>query len=116
MTEIRFTTEDDDGAEVVHTLPARWAICGTCRGEGKHSHAIGAITADEWASEWSADEQEGYLRGDYDRECETCGGTGKVREVDEDRADKATLALYEEQQQDAAAYRAEVEAERRAGC
>lgn len=114
MERIRFTVEDADGVEVEHTLPAVWTICRTCRGNGTHAHGIGAITGSEWA-EWHEDEREDYLAGRYDRTCEACDGSGKVLTVDEERADAAVLALYEERQADAAAERAREQYERRMG-
>ena len=64
-------------------LPAKWAICGTCRGNGQHSLAIGAITQED-REDWSDDEFANYLNGVYDRSCDPCGGTGKVQIVDEE--------------------------------
>jgi DnaJ-class molecular chaperone len=55
---------------------ARWHICPTCSGDGAHSIALGVINRDEW----SDDELDGYMAGDYDSICETCKGAGKITE------------------------------------
>ncbi len=81
MCHITWKTETDNGVEESIHLPAVWRICEPCRGHGKHSHAIGAVTSSEWAN-WDPDERCDYLRGGYDRTCEACRGTGKVLEVD----------------------------------
>ncbi len=103
----------EDGAREVQ-LPAVWEICDKCRGNGSHSLAIGAITADEWnGPDWSEEEKEDYLNGAYDQECEDCKGSGKVQIPDEDKCvtddHKAALKSL----QDDAEYEAECQAERR---
>ena len=61
-----------------------WTICPDCSGAGHHAlHGI-AISADEWNHDWDEDEQEAYLRGDYDTTCETCGGRSTVKKFDLD--------------------------------
>lgn len=105
--------EDDDGVE--HKVPTRWAICGRCSGNGTLAlHGI-AITSDEWAHDWSPEEQEGYMRGAYDTACETCGGDGKVREPDWDRMDAALRKLVEDDAREEEQYQAMCAAERRMG-
>lgn len=108
----RIVWEDDEGRE--HSLPAVWAICGQCQGNGSHSRDLGAYTGEEMAEqgpEWCED----YMAGHFDRECEVCRGSGKVREVDRDRAEPAELALYDEHQDAEARYAAECAHERRMG-
>lgn len=67
----------------------RWIICPTCQGEGTSSAHLGAIPAEEFHNEWAPEEQEAYLRGDYDTTCERCGGSGKVRDEPEAERDYA---------------------------
>jgi len=79
MTTMRINFVDEDGVETEATIPAKWIICGTCNGDGAHSRHLGAITASERERDWSADEWEDYIAGGYDRECEDCNGTGKIK-------------------------------------
>ena len=62
------------------TTPSRWIICPECEGDGKTSRHLGVINRDDW----DADELEGYFNGAYDRPCECCRGTGKIRANDYD--------------------------------
>jgi len=105
------TLYHDDGTEEVTQLPGRWCICGQCDGNGTSSAYLGAFTSSEWA-EQDDDFKHDYLRGDYDRPCESCGGTGKVWSIDSRKLTKAQRQAL----QDEADYRAEVAAERRMGC
>ena len=96
MNTIQLTIEDEDGVEQEHQLPAKWEICGNCHGEGKHSHAVdgNGITSSEWA-EWDDEERETYMSGGYDKTCEECSGSGKVRVLDEGACTPEQLELYE---------------------
>lgn len=97
------------------TLPSRWAICDTCEGDGSRAlHGI-AITADEWA-EWDDDEREGYLSGRYDTVCDECGGSGKVRVIDEAATDPELLEAFHQQQAELAESYAISRMERMYGC
>ena len=60
---------------------APWIICPTCSGVGHSSRHLGVV--DPHSPDWSPDEFEEYLSGAYDRPCNTCNGTGKVRDDDE---------------------------------
>ncbi len=81
MNDTTFTVYDDDTDEEIH-LPTEWMICRPCRGNGTRVlHGI-AITADEWA-DWDDDMRDDYMNGGYDTVCEDCGGSGKVRGVNE---------------------------------
>lgn len=76
-----------------------WVVCPDCNGEGKHTlHGI-AIPMDEFQNEWHPDEQEAYLRGDYDTVCPTCNGrtTIKSSEVQDyhDRLQEAAIMRME---------------------
>lgn len=71
-------------AEDEHELPAVWAICSRCEGEGKHVNPNvdgHGISAEEWEQEWDKESREGYFRGDYDVTCEARCKDGKVLEV-----------------------------------
>lgn len=72
-----------DGAIARFVLRFVWAICEYCHGDGTHSRRFGSFSADEW-NELDGEFREGYLSGRFDRSCEVCNGSGKVRELDED--------------------------------
>jgi hypothetical protein len=59
---------------------APWIICPCCRGEGKSSAYLGSYSREEFEREFDYEEQEAYFNGDYDRTCDTCHGSGKVRD------------------------------------
>lgn len=58
----------------------RWAICPTCEGHGSHSHHMGCLSG-EALEELTGDDEyaDRYFGGFYDKPCEHCHGTGKVR-------------------------------------
>jgi len=69
--------DESVGDSVVHTLPAQWVICDSCKGEGGTSKHLGAFSRDdidELGDEWLED----YVAGAFDRPCEDCKGSGKV--------------------------------------
>lgn len=104
----------DDEGEVIE-LPKVWEICGHCRGSGKSSAYLGSFTSDEWAHE-DEDFKEDYVRGAYDRSCDDCDGSGKIEIVDYDKLKPEQKEKYDNACKEEAAYRAEVEMERRMGC
>lgn len=57
-------------------MKAPWMICPHCHGDGQHSQHLGEVNTEDWDDE----EFERYMEGAYDRNCEVCGGSGKVRE------------------------------------
>jgi hypothetical protein len=95
MPTITWERENEDGDVELHELPAYWAICSTCNGDGKHSLHLGAITEEDRANDWSPDEFEDYCRGGYDRLCEDCDGKGKVLFVDPKTCPKDLLEAYD---------------------
>lgn len=100
-------------------VPAKWAICTVCEGGGTDRGANvecdgGGFTSSEW-NEQDDDFREGYLRGDYDKPCTTCEGTGKVLVIDRARASKAVIKAYEDDQREEREYQAMCAAERRMG-
>lgn len=71
-----------DEADNPVSIPGSWVICHHCKGSGGSSAYLGAFSRDEFEEAFDYDEREAYFRGDYDRPCEFCGGSGKVVEVD----------------------------------
>lgn len=92
---------DDDTEK---ELPFKWVICGTCRGHGKSSAYLGAFTGDQMRED--PDFAEEYMAGGYDRTCDECGGSGKVKVVDMKAMTKADRVAYRAQQRSFAEVRA----------
>lgn len=71
---IAFIYGEDNETEF--EIPIKFEMCGTCGGKGKHVNpSIDAhgITEDEWG-QWDSEEQELYMSGGYDIECNECQG------------------------------------------
>lgn len=87
-------------------LPSKWEICPACSGEGGSSAYLGAYTREDWDQmdpEW----QDDYQAGKFDRPCECCKGTGKIKAPDRakiarDPELRALLADYDQEIQDLA--------------
>jgi hypothetical protein len=114
-------TIEVEGEEGPILLPARWCICGACDGDGTTSRHVeregGGFTASEWA-DCEPDFRRAYMRGDFDRPCGACKGTGKVLEVDEDACNPeqhAALRAHDEARALDRALDEEAAAERRMG-
>lgn len=104
------TIYDADDNEV--ELPTKWAICGTCRGNGQHSLRLGAITQED-REQWSDDEFEDYMAGAYDEACDPCGGSGKIKVVDQDQLTPEQRQAWQDATRAEEEYQAEVRAEQR---
>lgn len=104
---------EDDEDEV--RIPARFEVCGRCRGEGNHDAWEGGMTESEM-HEQGEEFMEDYARGHYAVPCTVCKGKRVVSVPDELLATPEQLAAYEEYMTDMADMRAEQAAERRAGC
>jgi predicted methyltransferase len=98
-----------------HKLPSGWAICCTCRGNGRHSIGMGSFTSSELA-EQGQDWVEDYMAGRFDSSCEDCEGTGKVLEVDRDRCRPDLLEAWDQEAEEEAEFQSICEHERRMGC
>lgn len=67
-------------------IPAMWAICDDCGGEGHNSRQFGAMTSSEFVECFDDEESRAdYFAGKYDRRCECCRGSGKVMTPDPSR-------------------------------
>lgn len=97
MSTIKFTFTDDNDDEIETEIPAKYDVCGSCHGKGKHDHPAfsNGITADEWnGPDWDDESRESYMAGAYDVTCEECKGLRVILVPDEDRCDKAILKIY----------------------
>lgn len=75
---IEIWRDDHNGEEP----PSHWAICDTCHGDGTSTAYLGAYTQsdrEEMGDEWY-EFTDNVRSGMYDRECDECHGSGKVRE------------------------------------
>ncbi len=115
MATLKFLWTDDEGCEIEEQLAAKWEICDTCEGEGKHCQHLGAITQSEF-SQWDQEEINSYFSGGYDKQCDDCKGLGKVLAYDWDAIDPEIVKKIEEQQEEDRRYQRERESERRMGC
>ena len=78
-------------------VASKWEICPSCCGDGKTSAHLGAFSSERFDDEFSYDEREAYFRGDYDKECGHCNGSGKVM-VRADDSHEARLLAWEYEQ------------------
>ncbi len=106
-----------NGRDTPVNLPTKYVICSTCSGEGKSSAHLGCITQEE--QDWHPDEFEGYLRGDYDKPCLVCDGSGKEVIIDRQACrspqERAGLRAHDRQMADDRHFFAMVASERRYG-
>jgi hypothetical protein len=112
-----FLLEGDDGTEI--TVPACMEVCGRCQGHGTHTNpAIDGhgITMAEWnGPDWDDDARAGYLSGQYDVTCETCGGANVVPVPDLDRVSGDVRRQVAATLESEARYRAEARHEAQMG-
>lgn len=103
------------GTEDEMRIPARNEVCAGCEGDGRQDAWTGAMTAGEFAEQ--GDEfAEDYLAGRYDVPCRECNGRGLVVVVDEERATPEQLDALAAWEAVRWEMRAEMAAERAAGC
>lgn len=77
--------EDGEECNCATKPKGAWMICPNCDGEGKHSKRLGSFTQSEFYEAFDDEEsREAYFSGAYDETCHTCGGSGKIREDDEE--------------------------------
>ena len=91
-----FVLCDDEDDEEIHTLPAKYAVCDTCGGRGKHVNpAIDAsgLTQDDFDED--PDFAEGYWGGRYDVGCYECKGARVVPVPNEDAMNDDERELYD---------------------
>lgn len=102
MKTMSITMVNSDGDEIEIAIPSKWVICEDCRGHGKSSAYLGAFTHDDMQEE-GPEFVEDYIAGNYDRPCDTCGGSGKelVPDLEQCTSDEQRAALAYKAEQDA---------------
>lgn len=116
----RYEFDNDEGEVEVLEVPMKWEICDYCRGSGGSSSYLepegGGFTMSEFQEAFpDPEDQDAYFSGAYDRQCEECRGSGKVRVPAMEQLtneDRAKLEAYFDEED---AYRRMVESERRYG-
>lgn len=92
-------------------LPAKFELCGTCRGKGSHVNpAVDDHGLSREDFEEDPDFEEAYFEGRYDVPCHECGGLRVVGVVDVDRCnptEKRYAAAHEAQENRSARWDAE---------
>lgn len=97
MRRIQIETETQ-----VYDIPAKWAICSRCRGEGHHGNpAFDGLSLQDETFE-DPEFREDYFKGVYDVRCETCGGSGKVLEPDRESCSIEEIRAWEQEQRELA--------------
>jgi hypothetical protein len=112
--------EENEEGEIFESVwvPAIYAVCGPCGGRGSYinpaidSNGITGEEMDELGEEF----REGYMRGTYDVTCDACDGKRVALVEDRERIAPDVLEAIIRRSESEAEYRAEEEAERRAGC
>lgn len=101
---------DEDGEFV--QVPYKWKICGHCSGEGLSSSYLGSFTWEE-LDEQGQEFTDAYFAGEYDRECDCCGGSGKIAVPDHNKMTEEQEKKYLEYMQAEIEYESERRAEMR---
>lgn len=103
MPNTEYGYDDEEPPRRSERKRRKWSICPVCDGEGSHvnpnidSHGL---SAEDFRDD--PDFAESYFRGDYDEQCRTCHGTGKVEDIDKvyeeltDHADQRRIAMLED--------------------
>lgn len=84
-----------DDEDTFHDLPHKWIICDHCNGEGRSSAYLGAFTNEDMGEDQEFFED--YMAGHYDRTCEYCKGSGKIKVIDKDKCNASDLKEYYKQ-------------------
>lgn len=114
MLYISFVHYDDDGEAEEIRIPAHNVVCPQCEGSGRSSAYLGAFTQSDM-DEQGPEFMEDYMRGEYDRTCETCQGNKVVLEPDEVQTNTEDWRKYNaylnDKYQEEREHRMEMEAE-----
>lgn len=113
---------DEDGDDVETWFPIQFEVCYGCSGKGTHVHRDidgHGLTSSELYED--PDFAEGYFSGNYDVQCQDCGGERVYAFIDEKQVERmgaekqAELEQYYDHMELEASYAAESAAERRMG-
>lgn len=87
------TYSDEEGN--TYRLPMEWAICDYCRGDGVRALGGMSFTQSEWNEACHDDDEfaDRYMGGAYDKPCEDCSGSGKLRHLSGDAPEWLTQAI-----------------------
>lgn len=83
MPKIDITITNGIGVERTLSLPAKYEVCESCRGEGKHVNpAIDGNGLSQEDFDQDPDFEEAYFSGVYDIQCLECKGARVVAKLD----------------------------------
>ncbi|RLI66792.1 MAG: hypothetical protein DRO67_00015 [Candidatus Asgardarchaeum californiense] len=104
-----------DFAGIEHEIPAMYAVCDRCNGEGRHTNPN--IDADGLTEDFINDPEfmENYRNGVYDVTCSKCNGKRVMLVPNENIADPEDVEEYYREQREIEKMYAEIDAERRFG-
>lgn len=114
-TTIKIIDDNDDVVEI--SVPAVWAICDGCHGNGTHVHR--AIDGDGLTPNDMTDDPDfadEYFSGTYDVQCTDCRGTGKTMVPNLSEMTPAQLRQWEDYNDAEYCEQLEREYERKWGC
>jgi excinuclease UvrABC ATPase subunit len=112
---MQFTIDDGEGGEMV--IPAKYEVCDTCEGKGKHVNpSIDSNGLSQEDFDDDPDFRENYFSGMYDVPCNECHGNRVSPAVDESKMSKEDIKYVEEYISDFYSYQHECYRERMMGC
>lgn len=78
-------------------VPTEWAICDRCGGDGHHGNPAFDGTSTDWWLEGdpSGEDLDHYVSGRWDVHCDECGGSGKVRTMNEEQLSPELRQLWD---------------------
>ena len=114
---LEWSTEDDDGNEVIEKIPAKREICHRCEGRGKHVNpSVDGNGISQEDFDQDPDFREAYFEGRYDVTCWDCEGEKVILSPNFDTQWEPGLKeRYDSWMRDEQAYAAECAAERKMG-